>query len=441
MATRAFYPQLDDEDDLAPPPDVFMPNIPSGMPDENGHYEFNRSRSNAPYMPPPTGSTIEGTREYQDFNTVGNKLSAAYSAPHAGMLRQVLGAIISKRNPGLGGIVSGEAQRQRKIEPLQQQYGLLSDIISKNRAQQSANITDKLHAAQTEFYGPKTQALLNPPPKQTPTEQAVEYYMTQVDPATKKPYTPASALKQVNQDAQDVKPDAGEASHNTVTIGDRVKQWNPSTSKYDIDVGPSGKTEPPAQNAPRTMVAVPRPDGSSKVMEVKPGSTIPKGAMTVSQEGGLSKPGKPTADEQRRADLAENLNENLDKLDEITTRRPELFGPVSGRVTALKGFVGSNDPDIGTLETIKHQIGMAQISAHGMRSAHGIEGASQSILNSFKNGPDAVRASTKAARDSVKTFTQDVERAKNPNASSTGKEIRYKIVNGELVPQQAQATQ
>lgn len=117
---------------------------------------------------------------------------------------------------------------------------------------------------------------------------------------------------------------------------------------------------------------------------------------------------KPTADEQRRADLAENLNENLNALEDIVNRRPELFGAVNGRVTQLRGFLGSDDSDVAALQTIQHQLGMAQISAHGMRSSHGIEGASNSILNSFKNGPDAVKSSIKAARNSVQTFTNDL---------------------------------
>ena len=129
---------------------------------------------------------------------------------------------------------------------------------------------------------------------------------------------------------------------------------------------------------------------------------------------------KPSADEQRRADLAENLNENLTTLEDIVKRRPDLFGPLAGRMTAMRAAVGTSDPDIGTLETIKHQIGMAQISAHGMRSAHGIAGAADSILNNFHNSPAAVQASIDAAKHSVATFTQDVAEAKAEAQQSAG---------------------
>ncbi len=158
---------------------------------------------------------------------------------------------------------------------------------------------------------------------------------------------------------------------------------------------------------------------NGKVVELKPGMDVPEGTQSLS---GDLKGSKPTADEQRRADLAENLNENLGTLEEIATRRPDLFGPLAGRLTGLRGAMGSNDPDIGTLETIRHQIGMAQISAHGMRSAQGVDSAATSILNSFKNGPDAVKASINAARNSVKTFQDDVRNNQRTGAGGTLKQ-------------------
>lgn len=123
-----------------------------------------------------------------------------------------------------------------------------------------------------------------------------------------------------------------------------------------------------------------------------------------------SSQGKPTADEQRRADLAENLTENLDALEDIAKRRPELFGPLAGRWAEMKQKFGSDDPDLAQLQVIEHQIGMAQISAHGMRSAQGVQAAADSIMNNLHNGPGAVLASTQAVRNSIKTFTQDVEK-------------------------------
>lgn len=224
-ADDPFAPSVESEEIFsANPGGVFSPNVQAAPPDEAGHYESNRSRSNFHYATPNdtykpslTGGSGEAGAESSAVATadpysarlsdVGSRLESAYSAKRPGTARQIFGALLSRHHPELAGIVSGETQRQRQIEPLQQEYGLVSDIISKNRAAQTADITNRLHQAQTEFYGPKTQALLNPPPKQTPQEQALADYMGRINPATKKNYTPAEALKQVNQDAEDVKPE------------------------------------------------------------------------------------------------------------------------------------------------------------------------------------------------------------------------------------------
>lgn len=232
---------------------VFAPNVPDSMPDEAGHYEPNTSRSNFHYTVPdeayrptlmhageaaPSAATpiSPAANPYAARLTdLGNQLQSAYAAPHAGTARQIIGALFARKNPQLGGIISGETQRERKIEPLQQEYGLLSNIISANRAQQTADITNRLHEAQAEFYGPKTQALLNPPPKQTPQEQALQDYMGRVNPATKKNYTPAEALKQINQDAQDVKPDKTTPAKVNYDQGIPVSVTGADQKTYDIN--------------------------------------------------------------------------------------------------------------------------------------------------------------------------------------------------------------
>jgi hypothetical protein len=293
----------------------------------------------------------------------------------------------------------------------------------------------------------ETKNLESPPPK-TDEGEVLHDLMTggengaaQVNPATGNPYSYLEAYQAAK--AAGTPQSKAEEEGKTVTTDKGVQQWNPDTKRYDIPVGgapekgddfekyykdyitsnnlpdsPHNRLQARREYAqagqapqkPQQQLAV--IDG--KVVELKPGMTVPAG--TESLTGDL-KGAKPTADEQRRSDLSENLNENLATLEEITNRRPDLFGPVAGQITGIKGFIGSNDPDIGTLETIKHQIGMAQISAHGMRSAQGVSSAAESILNSFKNGPDAVKASINAARNSVKTFTEDANRSTTKGAA------------------------
>lgn len=122
---------------------------------------------------------------------------------------------------------------------------------------------------------------------------------------------------------------------------------------------------------------------------------------------------KPTADEEKRADLARNLQENIGQLSDILQRRPDLFGPVAGRITGLRGTLGTKDPDVAALDNIQHQLGMAQISAHGMRSAGAIAGAADALVNSFHNSPEATKAALESASKSVATFTADEQAARS----------------------------
>lgn len=188
----------------------------------------------------------------------------------------------------------------------------------------------------------------------------------------------------------------------------RIKQTIHDTStqpKIDVHAGEGGEAG--------TWSLQEDKDGNPVLFNAKTGQTKAPPAG-LEKSGTFAKNAKPTADEQRRADLAENLNENLGTLRDIVTRRPELFGPLAGRWAELKQKFGSDDPDLATLQTIEHQIGMAQISAHGMRSAQGIQAAGDSILNHLHSGPHGVIAAIDAAQNSVKTFSGDVENKGKP---------------------------
>ena len=198
---------------------------------------------------------------------------------------------------------------------------------------------------------------------------------------------------------------------------------NSQTGDHLRDLGETGEKPPVVSvNAgEKNLWSVPQPDGSKKAVSIRAGDTIPKGAVSLSgQSTETVAQGKPTADEQRRSDLTENLNENLSALEEIISRRPELFGPLAGRWSELRGKFGSDDPDIGALQTIEHQLGMAQISAHGMRSAQGIQTAADSIMNHMHSSPRALMGAIEAARNSVSTFTGDVDRKTGAAPSQSG---------------------
>ena len=153
-----------------------------------------------------------------------------------------------------------------------------------------------------------------------------------------------------------------------------------------------------------------------KVVELKPGMAVPKGTESL---GGDLKGSKPSLDETRRADLANNMNENLNQLEDILHRRPELFGPAAGRMTELKSKIGTDDPDIAALKGIHEWFGMASVGAHAMRNAQHVVQAADAVFNGYHNYPKAVEGAIKAARASVATFQQDVGE-KPGSTSKTG---------------------
>ncbi|HEX3156805.1 MAG TPA: hypothetical protein VHV32_19405 [Candidatus Angelobacter sp.] len=256
-------------------------------------------------------------------------------------------------------------------------------------------------------------ALRNPQPKEgvTPEEKTIHDLMTgenggpRVNPQTGKPYSYMEAYTAVKQAAQDTKPDKTPNDFDQF-LSDWLKDRNaPDNAHNRLLARKEWATAGQApQHDPRQMIVGP----DNKVIELKPGMTVPDGSKTVNGE--LTH--KPSADEQKRADLVENLNENLDQLEDIVNRRPDLFGKIAGRTTKAKEWLGSDDPDIAALKGIEDRLGMVQQSSHGMRSAQHVEASANSLLNGFKNGADAMKRAISDARNSGKTFTEDAQRAK-----------------------------
>lgn len=144
------------------------------------------------------------------------------------------------------------------------------------------------------------------------------------------------------------------------------------------------------------------------------GLAIRQGMQSLAQlaaQEKIAQLNKPTSDEQKRYEMADNLEENLNGLVAIAQRRPELFGKVGARMLWEK-LVGTDDPDVGALETLKHQLGMAQASAHSMRGAQVVAAAADSLVNNFKNGPQAIIGSAQTALNSVQTFRDDTDKAR-----------------------------
>lgn len=199
---------------------------------------------------------------------------------------------------------------------------------------------------------------------------------------------------------------------------DEFQTKHPGTGVSDA-VAAYARTAQAPQRDPQQMGI--GPDG--KVFTLRPGATVPVGTKS-----GSAYLKGPTADEERRADLARNMNENLDQLEGIVKAKPELFGPLAGRMTQLKGFIGTNDPDVAALNTLKEQMGMAMVGAHSMRNAQHVEAAANSILNGFKNSPDALLNAIQQARKSLTTFQEDA--GEQPGSAPKGKPFKQSAPSG-----------
>jgi hypothetical protein len=116
---------------------------------------------------------------------------------------------------------------------------------------------------------------------------------------------------------------------------------------------------------------------------------------------------KVTADEKKKAELAENIAENATAVNEALARRKDLVGAVAGRFTNVQQMIGNNDKDISAIGNRIHNIAMANSGVHGFRSQEGVKETETNILNNFKNGPDAVKGALASNVDSVQTFIDD----------------------------------
>lgn len=129
---------------------------------------------------------------------------------------------------------------------------------------------------------------------------------------------------------------------------------------------------------------------------------------------------KVTADEKKKAELAENIAYNAQEVKATLARRPDLVGKVSGRITTVEQMIGNNDPDISALGNHIHNMAMANSGVHGFRSQEGVKETENNLLNQFKNGPAAVDGAVDANVASVQTFIDNARPDTYPTHSKNG---------------------
>lgn len=119
-------------------------------------------------------------------------------------------------------------------------------------------------------------------------------------------------------------------------------------------------------------------------------------AKTPLGPDGLPGP-KMTVADQNRASLARIASRNLDQVDDIVTRRPDILGKL-GSVKTVANLIGSNDPDLVALGNEVHNFAMANAGIHGSRSFQNVQAAEQELLGHFKNGAAGIKGGINANR-------------------------------------------
>lgn len=131
-----------------------------------------------------------------------------------------------------------------------------------------------------------------------------------------------------------------------------------------------------------------------------------------------------SADEKKKAELAENIAFNANAVASTIMKRPDILGSVAGRFTNTQQMIGNNDPDISALGVHIHNMAMANSGVHGFRSQEGVESYEKQLLNNFKNGPAAMAGALNASTGSVQTFIDNARPEAYKTHSKQGGAVR-----------------
>lgn len=340
----------------------------------------------------PSKPSIQGTKEFADYQDLGAKLKDALTPQPISTGRALLGALVGARNPVLGNIITGQFQRQRQIQPLMQQYQIAGDQINRERQLELEQANLSKMNAETDLankHGAYFDTMANA--KENPVDKLID--------------------KGFDKDGNAIgvfqRPDNTTYQKSLTGIVSPQSQKPPTAKDQDIqDILDSNRWDDTPANRVKARNIIAQRSKSPQDEETK---DLKKQLLQAQVE----KSKEPTPDEQRRDDLARNLDENLTTLEDIAKRRPELFGPAAGRLTGLRQAVGTNDPDVAALKNVEEQMGLAMVGAHAMRNAQHAEKAAQSITGAQHTTADALLAPNgpiATARKSVQTFRDDAQR-------------------------------
>lgn len=194
-----------------------------------------------------------------------------------------------------------------------------------------------------------------------------------------------------------------------------VAGTNAGAREYSADVGGQSREAVAGTNATsREAVAGTQANSRLEVAKINAQAALNRFLAGQDREDARQSMGfghadnKPTADEDRRADLSQAMMGYADMLSDIAARRPELFGPLAGRITQGKQWLGTDDPDVANLKFLREQLGITQMGAHSLRSAQAISPIADALVNSFHNDAATVIKTAAMAKKGVGQFLNPI---------------------------------
>ena len=154
----------------------------------------------------PQSATDQSSDPYlPQLKHVADQLSSIYQ-PGPATKRQMIGRGIGLLLPRVGGFISGDTERAKQAQGLQQEYGLLSNIQQQNRTAQMQGLNAENIRSEISDRGVQAQQrekMLNAPEKVTPEEQIFKGYLA------KNNGDPVAANEEMKADAQKAAPEEG----------------------------------------------------------------------------------------------------------------------------------------------------------------------------------------------------------------------------------------
>jgi len=185
--------------------------------------------------------------------------------------------------------------------------------------------------------------------------------------------------------------------HNLATEADKNQPkpgvdvpYSPAVQQQKIDIARQSRPPREPKDQGLTMV-VPNQDGSSQVVRVQPGQSLPAGAQTPAGFATMTRPTQQQRNISAQAQVAvDGIPPTLAEID----RLKDKIGPVAGRWDKfMQGSVGLNDPDMAGLRSDLLMLSSAVALAHARgRLPENLREEFDHAINAPQQSPENLKA-------------------------------------------------